>query len=251
MRSSSPLLSYQQVLETRQCALSEREVTILLTQLLTEISKLHVSGKIHGNLSLDQLWRDVGGELYMHPAAQYREGWTPRDDVRSIAQLAISLLTNQPFQNDWQRHSPLIRKPLVEVLAAALNFTAEIPIRDASDLLQALYRIHCPQAIAIPQAVPMNRQPSPVWIQLWIQLLQWPGVALQFMGALGRLMLKLILGVGLLGVAGWMAYEHFLDLLPDQPRSIPANQPTPTTPPTAPSTAPPKLILPTPEPSDP
>ncbi len=248
MRSSSPLLSYQQVLETRQCALSEREVTLLLTQLLTEIAKLHVSGKIHGNLSLDQLWRDVQGELYMHPPAQYREGWTPRDDVRSIAQLAISLLTNQPFQLDWQSSSSLIRNPLAQVLAAALNFTAEIPIRDASDLLQALYRIHCLQTVAIPEAVTIQRQPSPLWIQLWMQLLRWPRVALQFMGALGRLILKLILGVGLLGAAGWMAYEHFLDLLPDQPRSIPANRPTPTPTPTA---AVPRLILPTPKTPDP
>jgi hypothetical protein len=246
MRSSSPLLSYQQVLETRQCALSEREVTLLLTQLLTEIAKLHVVGKIHGYLNLDQLWRDVEGDLYMHPAAQYRVGWTPRDDVRSIAQLAISLLTNQPFHPDWQRRNP-IRKPLAQVLAATLNFTTEIPIRDASDFLQALHRIHGPQTVEIPERDSLMRQPTPVWIQLWIQLLQFPGVALQFMGALGRLLLKLILGAGLLGAAGWMAYEHFLDLLPDNPRSIPANKPTPT----ATSTAVPKLILPTPKTPDP
>ncbi len=235
MRSSSPLLSYQQVLETRQCALAEREVMTLLHQLLNEISKLHAAGQIHGNLSLDSLWRDVEGELYMHPAAYFRDGWTARDDVRSIAQIAVSLLTNQPFHPTWQDHlTTPIRKPLTQVLDACVNFTAEIPIRDASDLLQALHRIHSLHLTPLPDII----HPTPPAPATWNQLVQLPGRLLQFIGAIGRLILKLILLAGLVGAAGWMAYEHFIDLLTNQPRSIPASQPS-ATPSVTPSVIPP------------
>ena len=212
MRSPSPLLSYQQILDTRQCALSEQEVIVLITQLLTEISKLHAAGQIHGNLSLDHLWRDVEGELYMHPAEQVRPGWTPRDDVRSIARIALALLTNQPVQSDWQSH-PNIRKPLSQLLAAALNFTAECPIRDASDLLQALYRINCPHIIPIPQVL----APQPK-LDSWLTLLG------RTLCVVGTLSLKLLLGAGLVGSAGWLAYEHFSEFLPDPPKTVTETQ---------------------------
>ncbi len=247
MRSSSPLLSYQQVLDTRQCALAEREVMALLHQLLVEIAKLHAAGQIHGNLSLENLWRDVEGELYMYPAAQFRDGWTARDDVRSIAQIAISLLTNHPFHPDWQEthDSPPLRKPLIQVLAAAVNFTAEIPLRDASDLLQALHRIHSLQLALVPEAPP----PPPPAPSTWRKLLQLPGRLLQFIGAIGRLILKLVLLAGLLGTAGWMAYEHFIDLLSNQPRSIPVSKPS-VTPSVTPSAANPSSA-PSPSPNNP
>ena len=206
MRSSSPLLSYQQVLDTRQCPLSEREVTVLLVQLLNEISRLHTKGYIHGNLSLDHLWRDVEGELYMHPAAEFRLGWTARDDVRSLAQITICLLTNQPFQSDWQAYAT-IRKPLAQVLAASLNFTAECPIRDATDLLQALHRINSPQPLSPIPAAPPRRS-------------HW----LNTLGMVAKSVcvwtLKLSLGALVLGTAGWLAYEHFRDFLPDPPRRV-------------------------------
>ena len=204
MRSSSPLLSYQQVLDTRQCPLSEREVTVLLTQLLTEISRLHAKGHIHGNLSLEHLWRDVEGELYMHPAAEFRLGWTARDDVRSIAQMAIRLLTNQPFHTDWQGYAT-IRKPLAQVLAASLNFTAECPIRDATDLLQSLQRINCPQPLPPVSAAPPRRS-------------HWFHSSGLMIKTVCIWTLKLSLGGLVLGTAAWMAYEHFRDFLPDPPR---------------------------------
>ena len=236
MRSSSPLLSYQQVLDTRQCPLSEREVMVLLTQLLTELSRLHSKGHIHGNLSLEHLWRDVEGELYLHPAAEFRLGWTARDDVRSIAQMTIRLLTNQPFHTDWQGHAT-IRKPLAKLLASAINFSADCPIRDAADLLQALQRINGPQPIpAVSAALP---RPSH-----WLH-----GLGLMVETA-SVWTLKFSLSGLLLGMAAWMAYEHFRDFLPDAPRrpieAAPQNSPVPTQSPTQ------KLLLPsnlTPDPT--
>ena len=204
MRSSSPLLSYQQVLDTRQCPLSEREVMVLLTQLLTELSRLHSKGYIHGNLSLEYLWRDVEGELYMHPAAEFRLGWTARNDVRSIAQMTICLLTNQPFHTDWQAYAA-IRKPLAQLLASSLNFSVDCPIRDATDLLQALQRISGPQPLpAIAVAPPRQLH--------WLHRL---GLTLR---TACIWTLKLSLSGLVLGAAGWMAYEHFRDFLPDAPR---------------------------------
>ena len=206
MRSSSPLLSYQQVLDTRQCPLSEREVMVLLAQLLNEISRLHTKGHIHGNLSLDHLWRDVEGELYMHPAAEFRLGWTARDDVRSIAQMTICLLTNKPFHTDWQAYAT-IRKPLAQVLAASLNFTADDPIREATDLLQALHRINSPQPLSLIPAAPLRRSH-------WLEI---PGMVAK---SVCVWTLKLSLGALVLGTAGWLAYEHFRDFLPDPPRRV-------------------------------
>ena len=232
MRSSSTLLSYQQVLDTRQCPLSEREVTVLLTQLLTELSRLHGKGHIHGNLSLEHLWRDVEGELYMHPAAEFRLGWTARDDVRSIAQMTIRLLTNQPFHTDWQGYAT-IRKPLAQLLASAINFSADCPIRDAADLLQALQRINGPQPLPAVSAAPPCPSNRPHSLGLMVKTVCiWT--------------LKLSLGGLLLGTAGWMAYEHFRDFLPDAPRRpievAPQESPVPTQSPTQ------KLILPNPTP---
>ena len=228
MRLSSTLLSYQQVLDTRQCPLSEREVTVLLTQLLTELSRLHGKGHIHGNLSLEHLWRDVEGELYMHPAAEFRLGWTARDDVRSIAQMTIRLLTNQPFHTDWQSHGT-IRKPLAQLLASAINFSADCPIRDAADLLQALQRINGPQPIPTVSVAP----PRPShWLHSLGTLVKTVSVWT----------LKFSLGGLLLGTAGWMAYEHFRDFLPDAPRrpieAVPPESPAPIQSPTQ------KLLLP-------
>ncbi len=220
MRSSSPLLSYQQVLDTRQCPLSEREVTVLLAQLLNEISRLHGKGHIHGNLSLDNLWRDVEGELYMHPAAEFRLGWTARDDVRSIAQMTICLLTNQPFHADWQAYAT-IRKPLAQMLAASLNFTADYPIREAADLLQALHRINSPQPLPPISAAPPRRSH-------WLKV---PGMIAK---SVCVWTLKLSLGALVLGTAGWLAYEHFRDFLPDPPRRViePSPQESPALKPT-------------------
>ena len=230
MRSSSPLLSYQQVLDTRQCPLSEREVTVLLTQLLTEISRLHSKGHIHGNLSLEHLWRDVEGELYMHPAAEFRLGWTARDDVRSIAQMTICLLTNQPFHTDWQAHAT-IRKPLAQMLAASLNFTADCPIREATDFLQALQRINSSHRLpAIPVASPRRSH--------WLNT---PGMIAK---SVCVWTLKLSLSALVLGTAGWLAYEHFRDFLPDPPRRViePSPQESPTSEPARSPTQ--KLTLP-------
>lgn len=220
MRSSSPLLSYQQVLDTRQCPLSEQEVTVLLAHLLTEISRLHSKGYIHGNLSLDHLWRDVEGELYMHPAAEFRLGWTARDDVRSIAQMTIYLLTNQPFQADWQTHAT-IRKPLAQILEASLNFTADCPIREATDFLQALQRINSPQPLPPLSAASPRRS-------------HWLKVLGQFVKGVCVWTLKLSLSALILATACWMAYEHFRDFLPDPPRKViePSPKESPTSEPT-------------------
>ena len=218
MRSSSPLLSYQQVLDTRQCPLSEREMIVLLTQLLTELSRIHRKGHIHGNLSLEHLWRDVEGELYIHPAAEFRLGWTARDDVRSIAQMTICLLTNQPFCTDWQCHA-MIRKPLAQLLASAITFSADCPIRDAADLLQALRRINGPQPISVVYVAP----PRP---SHWLHSL---GLIVK---AVCIWTLKFSISGLILGTAGWMAYEHFRDFLPDAPRTpieaSPQESPDPT-----------------------
>ena len=233
MRSSSPLLSYQQVLDTRQCPLSEREVMVLLTQLLTEISRLHIKGYIHGNLSLDHLWRDVEGELYMHPAAEFRLGWTARDDVRSIAQMTICLLTNQPFHTDWQAYAT-VRKPLAQVLAASLNFTADCPIRDAADFLKALHRINSPQPLPAASAAPSGRSH-------WLQI---PGMIVK---SVCVWTLKISLGALVLGTAGWMAYEHFRDFLPDPPRR-PIEATPQESPPSEPAQSPDQKLIPLPTP---
>ena len=224
MRSSSPLLSYQQVLTTRQCPLSEREVIALLLQLLTEVSKLHAIGQIHGNLSLEHLWRDVEGELYMHPAAQTRSGWTARDDVRSIAQVAIILLTNRVFHPDWQSYSQ-IRAPLAKVLAAALNFTVEIPIRDAADLLNAIYLVHAPQSITIPEVIPTTTAAAQPWqTQVKKSIVQAKGLGLLWL----RKIMTLISVLLLMSLAVWMAYENFSTFLPDRPAVNLQISPSPT-----------------------
>jgi hypothetical protein len=218
----------------------------LLHPLLNEISKLHAAGQIHGNLNLEHLWRDVEGELYMYPAAQFRDGWTARDDIRSIAQFSISLLTNQPFHPNWQNHThPSIRKSLIQVLDASLNFSADMPIRDARDLLEALDRIQSLHIATMPD-IAQTLAPSP---STWNQLIQLPGRLLQFIGAIGRLILKLILFTGLVGTASWLAYEHFIDLLSDQPRSIPISTPS-VTPSVTPSATNPSFT-PSPSPNHP
>ena len=112
MRSSSVLMSYRQVLETRQRGLTELEVSTILHQLLVEISKYHIVGQTHGDLSLETLWRDVSGELYINPPLKSQglasaSPLTPRSEVATIAHIAIELLTAQPISPRWQQHCAL------------------------------------------------------------------------------------------------------------------------------------------------
>ncbi len=217
MRSSSPLMSYRQVLETRQRGLTELEVSALLNQLLVELAKSHAIGQTHGDLSLDSLWRDVSGDLYMNPPLGIATQKSPREDVVAIANVAIELLTNHPPTYQWQKHCS-IQPALAEILEQARSdFSWNAP-QNASQLLQALYAHQHP--------TPTEPAPEPK-----------PGfLALPFVLGLGQWFQRILQGslfLGVLSVAGWFAYEHFSTLIfeklpkPPDPTPLP-DRPQPT-----------------------
>jgi serine/threonine protein kinase len=214
MRSSSPLMSYRQVLETRQRGLTELEVSALLNQLLVELAKSHAIGLTHGDLSLESLWRDVRGDLYMNPPSGISLQSTPRSDVAAIATVAIELLTNQPPSPHWQKHCS-INPDLAEVLEQARSdFSLNAP-QDASQLLQAIYAVEHPQPPELP--VPEGRKgcnPMPL---------------VRGAGTFFQKIIKGILVLGILSGAGWYAYEHFSTLMFEKfPIPRPTESPSPS-----------------------
>jgi hypothetical protein len=201
MRSSSPLMSYRQVLETRQRGLTELEVSALLHQLLVELAKSHAIGQTHGDLSLESLWRDVSGDLYMNPplgiTTQSSPKSSPRTDVMAIANLAIELLTNHPPTSHWQQHCS-IHPALAEILEQARSdFSTNAP-QNASQLLQALYAYNHPQTPEPP--------PEPKTRFNTMSLVTGTGKWV-------RRILQSVLLLGVLMVAGWSAYQHFSALV--------------------------------------
>lgn len=236
MRSSSPLMSYRQVLETRQRGLTELEVSALLHQLLAELAKSHAIGQTHGDLSLDSLWRDVAGDLYMNPPLGISPQSSPRADVVAIANVAIELLTNQTPNAHWQQHC-LIHPALAEILEQARSdFSWNAP-QNASQLLQVLYAYNQPQ-MTEPAPEPQtgfSAMPFIAGAGQWVQ----------------RLVQSLLL-LGILTVAAWSAYEHFSTLIFEK-ISAPVDRPsqTPTSP--QPSSSPPQkpngIVIP-PKPED-
>ncbi len=212
MRSSSPLISYRQVLETRERGLTELEVSALLNQLLVEIAKSHAIGQTHGDLSLESLWRDVAGDLYMNPPLGLAKEGSPRGDVAAIAAVAIELLTNQVPGPNWQTYCS-IHPVLAEVLEQARSdFSWNAP-QNASQFLQAIYAHHAqtPEPSFIPKP-DFNPLPS----------VQGAGKAIQRM-------IQSALVLGVLGVSGWLAYEHFSSLTFEKlPLPPPSDSPGPT-----------------------
>jgi serine/threonine protein kinase len=209
MRSSSPLMSYRQVLETRQRGLTEAEVSALLHQLLVELAKSHAIGQTHGDLSLDSLWRDISGDLYMNPPLGMATQSSPRGDVMAIANVAIELLTNHPPHSSWQTHCS-IHPALAEILEQARSdFSWNAP-QNASQLLQVLYAYNHPQ--------PPSPSPEPK-----------PGFNLiPFIAGTGKWVRRIcqsVLLLGVLMVAGWAAYEHFSTLIFE--KLSPVERPTP------------------------
>jgi serine/threonine protein kinase len=219
MRSSSPLISYRQVLETRQRGLTELEVRTLLNQLLVEIAKYHAIGQTHGDLSLESLWRDVVGDLYMNPPLGLAKEASPRGDVAAIARVAIELLTNQVPSPHWQRQCS-IQPALAEVLEQAhSNFSRDAP-QNASEFLQAIQHPQMPEPSTIPKNKPGFNPMSLV----------------QGAGKWFQRIIQSVLVLGVLSVAGGLAYEHFSTLifekLPvsrpnDNPVQDPANKANP------------------------
>ncbi len=209
MRSSSPLMSYRQVLETRQRGLTELEVSALLHQLLAELAKSHAISQTHGDLSLDSLWRDVAGDLYMNPPLGIVTHSSPREDVAAIANVAIELLTNQAPKAHWQKYCS-IHPALAEILEQARSdFSLNAP-QNASQLLQVLYSYHQPRT---PEPAP---EPKPGF------------TAMAFIAGAGqwvRRILHSVLILGVLTVAGWSAYEHFSTLIFEK-ISAPTDRPT-------------------------
>jgi serine/threonine protein kinase len=215
MRSSSPLMSYRQVLETRQRGLTEAEVSALLHQLLVEIAKSHAIGQTHGDLSLESLWRDISGDLYMNPPLGIATQSSPRGDVMAIANVAIELLTNHPPSPHWQTHCS-IHPALAEILEQARSdFSWNAP-QNASQLLQVLYAHLHPQT---PQASP---EPKTKFNLFAMPLLVGTGKWI-------RRLFQSVLFLGVLTVAGWSAYEHFSTLIFEK-LSTPADRPSPSSP---------------------
>ncbi len=220
MRSSSPLISYRQILETRQRGLTELEISALLHQLLAELAKSHAIGQAHGDLSLDSLWRDVSGDLYMNPPLGMATQSSPRGDVAAIANVAIELLTNRPPTFQWQKHCS-IHPAFAEILEQARSdFSWNAP-QNASQLLQLLYAYNHPQP---PEPSPepktgFNAMPLVLGAGRWI-----------------RRIFQSVLMLGILSVAAWFAYEHFSTLIfeklsnPTDRRRPPSPQPTPSQP---------------------
>ncbi len=209
MRSSSPLMSYRQVLETRQRGLTELEVSALLHQLLAELAKSHAISQTHGDLSLDSLWRDVAGDLYMNPPLGIATQSSPREDVVAIAKVAIELLTNQAPNAHWQKHCS-IHPALAEILEQARSdFSWNAP-QNASQFLQALYAYNHPQT---PEPAPEPKAGFSV---------------MPLMTGAGKWVKRIVQSVLLLGVltvAGWSAYEHFSTLIFEK-LSVPADRPS-------------------------
>jgi serine/threonine protein kinase len=223
MRSSSPLMSYRQVLETRQRGLTEAEVSALLHQLLVELAKSHAIGQTHGDLSLESLWRDISGDLYMNPPLGIATQSSPRGDVMAIANIAIELLTNQPPSNHWQTHCS-IHPALAEILEQARSdFSANAP-QNASQLLQVLYGHLHPQTPS-PSPEPKTKF-NPFAIPLIVGTGKWI-----------RRIFQSVLLLGVLIVAGWSAYEHFSTLIFEK-NSNPADRPSPASPEPSPSQPP-------------
>lgn len=238
MRSSSPLMSYRQVLETRQRGLTELEVSALIHQLLVELAKSHAIGQTHGDLSLDSLWRDISGDLYMNPPLGMATQSSPRGDVAAIANVAIELLTNHPPQSHWQKHCS-IQPALAEILEQARSdFSWNAP-QNASQLLQLFYA----------QQHPQTPEPSPEPTTGFNALSLAIGAGKWVQSLLQRIFQSLLL-LGVLSVAGWLAYEHFSTLIFEK-LSIPTRSPTPKQSPSQSPSEPPASPKPASSPASP
>lgn len=217
-------MSYRQVLETRQRGLSELEVIALLNQLLVELARSHTVGQAHGDLSLDSLWRDLAGDLYMNPplgAAATQA--SPRTDVAAIATVAIELLTAQPHTPDWQQYCS-INPALAEVLEQARSGLSFHAPQDAAQFLQALYWVQHPnpshfphaapshqsthQILAVQDAKPNSAQNFQSNLQGQIQEGQIQGCRNFLLGFVRKLLFLVAFSA-----IGWFAYDHFNALI--------------------------------------
>jgi serine/threonine protein kinase len=213
-------MSYRQVLETRERGLTELEVNALLNQLLVELAQSHAIGLSHGDLTLDSLWRDVAGELYMNPPLGLATYATPRSDVAAIATVAIELLTARPYSQGWQQFCSI--NPGLGALLEQARSDHPTP-QNASQFLQALYGIYNPQSNhpsqesdSIEASKRLNLMPLFQGCRQWVL----------------RVLQSLLIIVAL-SFAGWFAYDHFSALIFEKlPKSSPEtpkpNSPTPT-----------------------
>ena len=238
-------MSYRQVLETRQRGLTELEVSAILHQLLVEISKYHAVGQTHGDLSLDTLWRDVLGELYMNPpinpllkSGEFRSAnplpVTPRSEVATIAQIAIELLTAQPISPHWQRHCALDSGFAAILHQAWSDRSANAP-QNADQFLKAFY---CLKYSAIPVAPIVPKQT--LRDKLGNGTIELLNECRQF----AQTFIKTVSILLVLMFLGWLAYNHISTLIENRPKPdfipTPTPQPTPIEDPKSPR----KIVIP-------
>ena len=238
-------MSYRQVLETRQRGLTELEVSAILHQLLVEISKYHAVGQTHGDLSLDRLWRDVSGELYINPPLKSHRlvsasPLTPRSEVSAIAHIAIELLTAQPISSHWQQHCALDPAFAAMLHQAWSDGSTNAP-QNADQLLKALCYLKSP-AMPVAPIAPKQMLGHQLTHKA-IALLNCRQFAQKFIKNVSTLLILMLLG--------WLAYNHISTLIENRPQPDFTSSPSPE--PTIEDSdpkSPRKIVIPSPPESD-
>ena len=232
-------MSYRQVLETRQRGLTELEVSAILHQLLVEISKYHAVGQTHGDLSLDTLWRDVSGELYINPplkSGEFRSPnplpITPRSEVATIAHIAIELLTAQPISPHWQQHCALDPN-FAAILHQAWSDRSSNAPQTADQLLNAFYCLKSP-AVPVAPIAPKQTLRHKLGNGAIVLLNDCKQFAQTFIKTVSILLILMLLG--------WLAYNHISTLVEN--RTKPDFTPTPVPKPIDDPKSPRKIVIP-------